>query len=164
MSAFPFQRLGFVFRGHAVERGVPRLFLCAHSMVLMAAACAFCRQSRLPHSSTTQIVTSRPSRRAAAYASATIVLMAARFRYFFLGSSALDIGAPIPTIKPSNLSTRADPANGSLRLGPHDAAPGISQPRICNCFGRARSDYSDFALPVRGFNSRLPFARLVRVT
>src|SRR5713226_8015823 len=59
-------------------------------MVLRGALSAFSRKSRLPLSSTMQIVTSTCWRCASASAAATMVLMAARFRYFLLGSSAAD--------------------------------------------------------------------------
>ena len=49
---------------------------------------AFCRKSRLPLSSTMQIVTSTFSFLASASAAATIVLIAARFTDFLVGRSA----------------------------------------------------------------------------
>src|SRR5712692_9994922 len=59
-------------------------------MVLRGALSAFSRKSRLPLSSTMQMVTSTCWRCASASAAATMVLMAARFRYFLLGRSAAD--------------------------------------------------------------------------
>src|SRR5882762_2683357 len=57
-------------------------------MVLREAVSAFCKKSRLPLSSTMQMVTSTLSFLASASAAATIVLMAARLMYFLLGKSA----------------------------------------------------------------------------
>src|SRR5262249_1998272 len=68
-----------------------RAFFCTHSIVLRGAPSAFCRKSKLPLSSTTQSVTSTCRFSASASAAATIVLIAARFRYFLLGSSAEDV-------------------------------------------------------------------------
>src|SRR6266851_1905607 len=59
-------------------------------MVLRGALSAFSRKSRLPLSSTMQMVTSTCWRCASASAAATMVLTAARFRYFLLGKSAAD--------------------------------------------------------------------------
>src|ERR1700722_11929422 len=56
-------------------------------MVLSGAPSAFCRNSRFPLSSTTQRVTSTPRFLASASAAATMVLIAARSRYFLLGRS-----------------------------------------------------------------------------
>src|SRR5258706_13920760 len=57
-------------------------------MVLREALSAFCKKSRLPLSSTMQMVTSTLSFLASASAAATIVLMAARLMYFLVGKSA----------------------------------------------------------------------------
>ena len=62
-------------------------------MVLNEAASAFSRKSRLPLSSTMQIVTSTFCFLASASAAATMVLIAARFRYFLVGRSADDAAA-----------------------------------------------------------------------
>src|SRR6476620_10131582 len=62
-------------------------------MVLSVAASAFSRKSRLPLSSTIQMVTSTFCFLASASAAATIVLIAARFRYFRAGRSADDVAA-----------------------------------------------------------------------
>src|SRR5258707_10058210 len=59
-------------------------------MVLSDAPSAFCRKSRLPLSSTIQIVTSTFCFLASASAAATMVLIAARFKYFRVGRSADD--------------------------------------------------------------------------
>src|SRR6266851_3890716 len=59
-------------------------------MVLRGALSAFSRKSRLPLSSTMQMVTSTCWRCASASAPATMVLIVARFRYFLLGRSAAD--------------------------------------------------------------------------
>src|SRR5712692_4554777 len=57
-------------------------------MVLSPAPSAFWRKSRLPLSSTMQMVTCTFRLCASASAAAAIVLMAARFSHFLLGSSA----------------------------------------------------------------------------
>src|SRR6476620_5997958 len=62
-------------------------------MVLSEAASAFSRKSRLPLSSTIQMVTSTFCFLASASAAATMVLIAARFRYFRVGRSADDEAA-----------------------------------------------------------------------
>src|SRR5947208_16933257 len=59
-------------------------------MVLREAASAFWRKSRLPLSSTKQIVTSTWRFWASASAAATMVLMAVRFRYFLEGRSVAE--------------------------------------------------------------------------
>src|SRR5882757_9559761 len=60
-------------------------------MVLSDAPSAFSRKSKLPLSSTTQMVTCTFRFLASASAAATIVLMVARSRYFLLGRSVAGI-------------------------------------------------------------------------
>src|SRR5258706_1708194 len=60
-------------------------------MVLRPAESPFCRNSRLPLSSTMQIVTCTFRFSASASAAVTIVLTAARLRNFLLGRSAADV-------------------------------------------------------------------------
>src|SRR5207245_10289300 len=83
-----------------------RAFFCAHSMVLSGAPSAFCKKSRLPLSSTIQSVTSTFSSLAFASAAATIVLIAARFRYLLLGRSADDASATKPNPTKNSLNMR----------------------------------------------------------
>src|SRR6266446_4730278 len=64
-----------------------RAFFGANSIVLIGAASPFCRNNRFPLSSTMQIVTSTLRFFASASAAATIVLTAARSKYFFVGKS-----------------------------------------------------------------------------
>src|SRR5215469_967504 len=59
-------------------------------IVFRGAASPFSRKSKFPLSSTMQMVTLTFCRCASASAAATMVLTAARFRYFLLGSSAAD--------------------------------------------------------------------------
>src|SRR5258705_1807781 len=64
-----------------------RAFFCANSIVLIGAASPFCRNNRFPLSSTMQMVTSTLRFFASASAAATMVLTAARSKYFFVGKS-----------------------------------------------------------------------------
>src|SRR5882762_2125524 len=77
-------------------------------MVLWDALSAFSRNSRLPLSSTMQTVTSTCRFWASASAAATIVLMAARFRYLLLGSSATAIPTSTQSMTVSSLSMGTD--------------------------------------------------------
>src|SRR4051794_19321775 len=74
--------------------------------------------------------------------------MAARFRYFFVGNSARDNGATIPTIRTSSPSVRGDTANGSFISAPDDT-PLRSHVRICYCQGRVRAQVRAQTSPVQ---------------
>src|SRR5258708_7828799 len=74
-------------------------------MVFREAASAFWKNSRLPLSSTMQMVTSTCRFWASTSAAATIVLMAAKFRYFLVGRSAAKaVAAKKASIAKSSLS------------------------------------------------------------
>src|SRR5260370_35773012 len=74
-------------------------------MVFREAASAFWKNSRLPLSSTMQMVTSTCRFWASASAAATIVLMADRFKYFLVGRSAAKaVAAKKASIAKSSLS------------------------------------------------------------
>src|SRR6266478_2465771 len=84
-----------------------RAFFCANSMVLIGAASPFCRKSRFPLSSTMQIVTSTLRFFASASAAATMVLTAARSKYFFVGKSFEGIAPARLSNTKSKLNMRA---------------------------------------------------------
>src|SRR5882672_7080331 len=88
-------------------------------MVLMDAASAFSRKSRLPLSSTIQIVTSTFCFLASASAAATMVLIAARFKYFRVGRSA-DDGAATEDAVATRLSITTSSLN-MRRMLPQDS-------------------------------------------
>src|SRR5271157_4828789 len=73
-------------------------FFCANWMVFSEAPSAFCRNSRFPLSSMMQMVTCTLRFAASLSAAATMVLMAARFRYFRVGSSAADATNPFSAL------------------------------------------------------------------
>src|SRR5271154_506931 len=91
-----------------------RAFFCANCKVLSEAPSAFSRKSKLPLSSTMQIVTSTFSSLAFASEAATIVLMAARFRYFLLGRSLACMVIADKSITANTLNMKAPRIDGYL--------------------------------------------------
>jgi len=84
-----------------------RAFFCANSIVFMDAVSPFCKNSKFPLSSTMQIVTPTLRFFASASAAATIVLMAARSKYFFVGKSFAGIAPARLSNTKSRLNMRA---------------------------------------------------------